>query len=100
MKMTQKSVFSDNVEGKDWLKGLLHFGLVTVTFTKKDGSEREMVCTLDSARIPEEKLPKGSTRTKSEESLAVFDVEKEEWRSFRWDSIVTIRFNIDGEQCA
>ena len=98
--MTQKSVFSDNVEGKNWLKGVLLFGLVTVTFTKKDGSEREMVCTLSEDRIPPEKLPKGSGKAKSDESLAVFDVEKEEWRSFRWDSIVTIGFNLDGEKYA
>ena len=31
---------------KDWLKGLLRESIVDITFTKKDGSERKMKCTL------------------------------------------------------
>ena len=31
---------------------------LTVVFTKKDGSKREMLCTLSEAKIPEDKLPK------------------------------------------
>ena len=37
---------------KKWLKGCLAFGPVTVTFTKKDGTERVMKCTLKEDVIP------------------------------------------------
>jgi len=36
----------------EWLKGMLHVGPVTVTFNKKDGSERVMKCTLDPKELP------------------------------------------------
>jgi len=45
--------------------------------------------------IPVESLPKTTSetpRTKSKDALAVFDVEKGEWRSFRWDSITAVTF--------
>lgn len=67
----------------------LSSGVVSVAFTKKDGSKREMACTLDSSIIPEEFAPKGVERAKPVESLSVFDVEKSEWRSFRWDSVIS-----------
>jgi hypothetical protein len=63
-------------------------GLVTIEFTKKDGTNRVMKCTLNSDTIPVELHPKNEGVTsKSEEAQRVFDVEKNEWRSFRWDSL-------------
>jgi hypothetical protein len=62
-----------------------------IVFIKKDGTEREMRCTLNPSLIPQEKQPK---LTESEESsstagspIRVFDLDKQEWRSFRWDSV-------------
>ena len=62
----------------------------TVVFTKKDGTQRQMQCTLFPGSIPSDKQPK----TESEEdtnstgsALRVFDLEKQEWRSFRRDSV-------------
>lgn len=85
-----KHAFVNTDEHREWLFNLLNDGVVSVLFTKKDGTDREMACTLDMEVIPKEKQPKGVERTKSTESLAVFDVEKDEWRSFRWDSIKVI----------
>jgi hypothetical protein len=87
----------DTVEGKDWLKSLLLERVVKVTFTKKDGSERVLTCTLNSALIPqkvtESEVVEGKPeRAKSTESLAVYDVELDGWRSFRWDSIRLVDF--------
>ena len=48
-----KFVFSSKKE-KDWLKGILRSGNVTVEFVKKDGSARTMVCTLNEEAIPSE----------------------------------------------
>ena len=89
-------------EFKTWLKGILrdeHSKNMCVVFTKKDGSERELFCTLDESRIPAAKLPKaqeeGTTaRNISDESMRVFDTEKQEWRSFRWDSVKQVRFDL------
>jgi hypothetical protein len=86
-------------EFKEWLRGLLHDNSaknLCVVFTKKDGTEREMRCTLSESRIPSEKQPQ-SKETNSETSgsaLRVFDEEKQEWRSFRWDSIKEVRFDL------
>jgi hypothetical protein len=33
-------------------------------------------------------------KTQSQESIAVFDVEKQDWRSFRWDSVTKIEFTL------
>lgn len=84
-------------EEKDWLLGLLREQDVQVTFTKKDGSIREMLCTLKQDSIPEDKIPKGVERATPSESLAVFDVEKQEWRSFRFDSITGIKALLVGD---
>lgn len=87
----------DTPEGKDWLKGLLHERVVKVTFTKKDGSDRVLTCTLNSGLIPQkvtesEAVEGKPERVKSVESLAVYDVENQGWRSFRWDSIKSVDF--------
>ena len=85
-KMNQNNVFKTEEE-KEWLKGILREREVTVIFTKKDGTERKMLCTLSENKIPEEKVPTGSGKTQNGDALAVFDLEKEEWRSFRYDSL-------------
>ena len=84
-------------EGREWLLGLLRDSEVTVKFTKKDGSERKMLCTLAENKIPSKNSPKNSGKTKSDEALAVFDLEKQSWRSFRFDSVKEINFNMIGK---
>ena len=76
----------------------MHEGVVGITFTKKDGSERLMQCTLSESKIPSEFAPKGSEKAKSDEVLPVFDVENDGWRSFRWDSIKKIEFSLVGKE--
>lgn len=95
--MSTEIVFKSEKE-KNWLRSLLKESVVTITFTKKDGDGRVIKATLKEDLIPEEMIPKGtSTRKKSEESQSVFDVEKDEWRSFRWDSIKQLNFSIGEE---
>lgn len=89
-------------EGQQWLKGLLRDDItkdLCVTFTKKDGTERQMYCTLSESRIPTDKQPKSgleeaTNSTSSGSALRVFDTVTNEWRSFRWDSIKTVTFSI------
>ena len=60
-----------------------------ITFTKVDGTQRTMLCTLRQQAIPASEGSKGS-RTFPTTSLAVYDLEAGAWRSFRWDSILKV----------
>jgi hypothetical protein len=83
---------------KNWFRGLLKDGPVTISFLKKDGTERKMTCTLSESKIPEEKMPKNTGKAKSDESQPVFDLEKQEWRSFRWDSMKKFEFTLGEDE--
>jgi hypothetical protein len=98
MIMSEKKLNFTTKKEKDWLRTLLKEDVVSITFIKKDGSERIMKCTLLESKIPSEFAPKGSEKTKSDEVLPVFDVESDGWRSFRWDSIRKIEFSLGGDE--
>lgn len=65
-------------------------GVITVYFTKKDGTARTMRCTLlpeyieDNRQLLQEDKP---ARAENPDVLAVWDVEANGWRSFRIDSV-------------
>ena len=74
----------------EYLKGVLQTGIANVTFLKKDGSERKLLCTLLPSELPaqtdlEEAVQK---KTPNPEVLAVWDLENKGWRSFRYDSVL------------
>ena len=101
--MTKKTVFKDEQEFekfKEWTYGLLcdeHAKDLCITFTKKDGTERKMFCTLSAGRIPADKTPKETSSNSSQTSgsaVRVFDTEKQEWRSFRWDSVIKVEYSL------
>ncbi len=82
---------------KKWLKGHLNYGPVTVTFTKKDGTERVMNCTTNSELVPAEPIVEGAEKKEkkvNEEVMPVYDLDAKGWRSFRWDSIKQVRFTL------
>jgi len=56
-----------------------------ITFTKVNGEERVMDCSLQEHIIPP---TDAKNRKENEEVLPVFDINKGEWRSFRIDSII------------
>lgn len=77
---------------REQLVDILMKNVVSVAFEKKDGTIREMACTLNDELIPTDALPKGdSVRKHSDSVLAVFDVEVGEWRSFRIDSLKYVK---------
>jgi hypothetical protein len=84
----------DAKRGRKWLISLLEERSVEIVFTKKDGTERTMKCTLMEDYLPE---TVGSEKAKNDEALAVYDLEKEGWRSFRWDSIKQVNFSLESE---
>ena len=80
----------------EWLKGMLHVGPATVTFTKKDGTERVMKCTLEASQLPVVELKEDSKpRKESTTSMRVFDLEKNEWRSFTIKSVKKVQLTIE-----
>jgi hypothetical protein len=89
--LSEKNAFADE-NGREWLRELLRERVVGVTFIKKDGTERVMQATLSENFIPEVQNSENSatTRKKSDEALAVWDIEAQSWRSFRWDSVQKI----------
>jgi hypothetical protein len=60
------------------LKELLKQKELLVTFTKKDGSERVMRCTLQEGVIPS---VYGKSAPGPEHLITVFDLDKQDWRN-------------------
>ncbi len=58
-----------------------------ITFTKVNGEERVMDCSLQEHILP---LTDSNNRKENEEVLPVWDINKGEWRSFRLDSVTNI----------
>ncbi len=75
---------------KSNIKYMLTTDIVNVKFKKADGSERLMKCTLLEGWVKEYEKKSEKTRPVSEDTLSVWDVEKNGWRSFRYDSIIEI----------
>ena len=78
---------------RDELINILKDNVCVVSFKKKDGTNRNMKCTLKENIVPkatkEDPLSQKKIRALNEEVVPVWDVEKEGWRSFRVDSVVT-----------
>lgn len=84
---------------RDWVRMLLQHHSVTLTFVKADGAVREMLCTLNFDRIPQQHHPRPDNpvtenRDKNTHSLSVFDLEKQQWRSFRFERLQKVTAEI------
>jgi hypothetical protein len=81
---------------RTWMQDILKNERVNICFTKADGTERWLHCSLHPDLIPAEKLQKeeASTRKRSIEAQSVWDIDKNDWRSFRWDSVREFSFNL------
>jgi hypothetical protein len=82
----------DAKKNRKWLLANLEESIVEVTFTKKDGTERVMNCTLLEDYLPE---TAGVGRSASVDTVSVYDVEVEGWRSFRWDSVKAVKLSTE-----
>lgn len=95
--MTEDNIQYSNPEVANMetiIKAALHESTCKVIFTKANGEERTMICTLNPASIPAS-VDANTTRTKKEnpDVQPVYDTESQGWRSFRWDSIKTFEGN-------
>jgi hypothetical protein len=84
-----------NIQTREDYMTLLRDNICVVTFTKRDGTERVMRCTLR-----EEHLPKVSAEPVSESkpvrktnlnTVSVWDMDKNAWRGFTVNSVKTIK---------
>ena len=94
--------WEDFLERKSVLLHLLHGNIVEVKFKKTDGTDRTMICTLKSDLIPEHKRyfkEEGDNRKENPDVIAVYDIEKEDWRSFKVKSVYSF-LTVDGEDAA
>ena len=77
----------------DRLKTILREQEIKITFTKKDGTERVMRCTLDPSKLPVQESTETNTNRKvSTETMAVFDLDVQGWRSFTKKSVKCVDF--------
>ena len=72
------------------VRAMLESGKATVTFTKKDGSVRTMNCSTKAGIVPATETVANHTGVQT-----VYDLDINEWRSFRWDSVKSAE-SIDG----
>lgn len=66
------------------LRDDLRENIVNLKFTKKNGETRLMRCTLQETYLP----PFQGGAPKGPEVMAIFDIDNDEWRSFRVDSYI------------
>lgn len=78
-----------------WLKGVLLETTVTVTFIKKDGSERVMNCTLNPSVLPTKEITnEAKTRKQPTNTISVYDINQNGWRSFTIKSVKRVQFTL------
>lgn len=82
-------------ELRKWLTGVLKEEVVTIKFTKKDGTDRVMKATLYDRLVAN---TNGVGKKENAEVISVTDVELDQWRSIRLDSIKEISFELGGIQ--
>lgn len=99
---------------RDWIRLLLQKTAARIDFIKSDGTVRQMRCTLDHDQIPVSIVkPVPATKSSasttiaesiesvkprkqpSDETLRVYDLDKQEWRSFRFDRLQNITVDVN-----
>ena len=80
---------------REWLRGLLREREVTVDFEKANGEFRSMKCTLceDLGAKYTVNANKVSKKPNSDVCV-VWDTGQQAWRSFRWDRMRRIQFDL------
>lgn len=75
---------------KSALEKLLKSKIVEIKFNKKDGNLRTMLCSLKQEFLPKADPSKTKTakKTPNPDVLAVWDLEREAYRSFRLNSVI------------
>lgn len=77
---------------KETLKTALQTGAHSVTFTKLNGSVREMIASLHADDIPDEHTPKGTgiVSDAADAPLRAFDIANDGWRSINVSTVTSV----------
>lgn len=86
---------SEREAWREWVRGLLLEREITVDFEKATGEFRSMKCTLREDlgakyTVTENKSP----RKPNPDVCVVWDTTQQAWRSFRWDRVKNIQFDL------
>ena len=99
---------------RDWVRSLLDKQPITVTFTKADGTDRTMRCTLNGTFIPQKPpmvsitgrvdglvtesiKPRKQPKEPDPAVIKVWDLDADAWRSFRMDRLKKISAELSFE---
>lgn len=73
---------------KQELSTMLAKGICQITFTKVNGEQRVMPCTLKEEFLPNKTTP--TTASLNETNMAVWCVDKQAWRSFKVANVTDV----------
>lgn len=80
-----------DVKSRDVVINMLKQGACNISFNKVNGERRDMRCTLKSDLLPERIVEQAAKDSRhNDEVVSVFDMNKNDWRSFRMDNLITI----------
>jgi hypothetical protein len=80
---------------RDWIRGLLQEREVRVDFEKTNGEFRSMKCTLNAELGAKYTVNESKpTKQPNPDVCVVWDVAQQAWRSFRWDRVKKIQFEL------
>jgi hypothetical protein len=75
---------------KEKLLEILHKEIITLKFTKTDGSERVMKCTLRDDYLVKEEKKTDRVKKPNDNVISVWDVEFNGWRAFKYDNLLEV----------
>jgi hypothetical protein len=85
------------IEFSQWLTDMLKTNVITLNFTKKDGTERVMRCTLQPDLLPkvEHKTELKESKPVTEQTaIPVYDLDNNGWRSFTLNTVKRVGFEL------
>jgi len=68
----------------------LRNNILEVTFTKVDGEQRVMPCTLRPEMLPVREQGEAAVSSPNRSVIRAFAIDKQAWRSFRVDNVLSI----------
>lgn len=71
----------------------LRKNICEVTFTKANGDERTMICTLIPDFLPEKEFALATDVKRPTDLVTVWDIEEDAWRSFKPSRVTKIEFS-------
>ena len=84
---------------KSALEQLLKREILEINFNKKDGTPRTMICSLKHEFLPKKEISSDEplkTKKENPNVVSVWDLEKDNFRSFRLDSVNTFQIISEG----